>query len=308
VDSDGRIDAGAIGSPATAKNIIAVGSSENFVHRGGIQSKLGELGSSPEDRPWPAEPIASDTLSNNPKGLAAFSSRGPTTDGRLKPDVVAPGSNILSNCSHRPEANKLWGRYNSHYCFSGGTSMSTPLVAGAVALIRQRLVQLKQIGNPSAALVKAVLLHTAEDLYPGQFGEGGENRGQELLKRGPNPDQGYGRVDVGRATASGLSLVDGRQGIAMGESREYLPKRAVRKVTLVYTDAPASPMTTKALVNNLDLEVHVGGRVYRSQSSIDNTEQVLLPDDAKGQQAKIIVRGTRVAMGKNRKQPFALVY
>jgi subtilisin family serine protease len=308
IDGDGRIDSGAISAPATSKNIIAVGSSENYVHRGGIQSKLGELGSSPQDRPWATDPIASDTLSNNPKGLAAFSSRGPTRDGRLKPDVVAPGSNILSNCSHQRDAKALWGRYNKDYCFSGGTSMSTPLVAGAAALVRERLVQIKQLGRPSAALVKAVLLHTAEDLYPGQFGEVGAKAGQEILKRGPNPDQGYGRVDVGRATASQLSLVDGRRGVEMGESREYLPKRPINKITLVYTDAPASPMAAKSLVNDLDLEVHVGDQVYRSGSSVDNTEQVLLPQDVQGMATKIVVRGTRVVMGKNGKQPYALVY
>src|SRR5690606_28622322 len=119
---DGRIDPGSVSPPATAKNSLSVGASENYELRGGIQEKIGKL----NPRNWGVEPIASDTVSNNPNGLVAFSARGPTTDGRIKPDVVAPGSNILSNCSKVPESGELWGRYNDKHCFSGGTSMSTP--------------------------------------------------------------------------------------------------------------------------------------------------------------------------------------
>ncbi|MEK7790051.1 MAG: S8 family serine peptidase, partial [Deltaproteobacteria bacterium] len=102
---------------------------------GGIQKPWGKFKEA--DKKWGAEPIASDMPSNNPNGLAAFSSRGPTPDGRLKPDVVAPGTNVLSARSHMPNSEKLWGEYNEHYLWSGGTSMATPLVSGSAALVRQ---------------------------------------------------------------------------------------------------------------------------------------------------------------------------
>lgn len=130
--------------------------------------------------------------------------------------------------------------------------MSTPLAAGAAAIVREHLIKNEKIEQPSAAIIKAVLLHTAVDLYPGQYGEVGKSRGQELLNPGPNFDQGYGRVDVGRATAVKMSYVDEQGGLATGTSQTHSSSGSVRKVTLVYNDAPASPSVKKALVNNLD--------------------------------------------------------
>ncbi len=306
-NSDGRIDAGSISAPATAKNIISVGASENLVRRGGIQSRLGNV--KIEDvKPWPVDPIAGDTLSNNINGVAAFSSRGPTTDGRIKPDVVAPGSNILSDCSHTQGAEELWGRFNADYCFSGGTSMATPLTAAGAAIVRQHLQKAGQ-QNPSAALIKAVILHTAVDMYPGQFGELGESKGQELLKRGANPDQGYGRVDVSAATAFGYQVVDEKSGVANGQSISVnVVGRRLAKVTLVYTDAPGAPTAQKALVNNLDLEVQVNGRILgRSESRVDNTEQIVFSPPLVTP-VTILVKGTGVSLGRNGKQPFSLIY
>ncbi len=81
--------------------------------------------------------------------MAAFSSRGPTDDGRVKPDIVAPGTNIVSSRSHYPDAGTLWGVYeeNPDYIYSGGTSMATPMVAGAGVLMRQWLT-LRGLARP----------------------------------------------------------------------------------------------------------------------------------------------------------------
>src|SRR5947207_293954 len=105
------------------------------------------------DRPrtGPANPIRSDKLANNPNQIVAFSSRGPTLDGRIKPDVVAPGTYVLSTRSRRIASNNFgYGRYQNStlYMFDSGTSMSTPLTAGAVGLIRQ-LIRKLGIANPS---------------------------------------------------------------------------------------------------------------------------------------------------------------
>ncbi len=304
LDKDGRVDPGSVSSPATAKNIIAVGASENLVNSGGIQKRAGEVCPATGCL-WPAEPLASDTFSNNADGLAAFSSRGPTQDGRMKPDLVAPGTNILSDCSHLSDASALWGRFNADYCYSGGTSMATPLAAGAAAVARQYL--LKKSDSPSAALLKATLLNTAHDMFPGQFGEVGKEHGQELLTRAPNNDEGYGRIDIENLLKQRLTLVDEKAGVGTGESKTYEATASVRKITLVYTDYPASPASSTALVNNLDLEVHVGDQVFKSNSTVDNTEQVTLEASAKGR-VKIVVVGTNVPMGKDGRQPFALVY
>ncbi|MGZ3748319.1 MAG: S8 family serine peptidase, partial [Pseudobdellovibrionaceae bacterium] len=106
-DKDGRIDPNSISSPGTAKNSLTVGASKNLVSTGGIQKPVNQLRSAADN--WSAEPIASSYLSDNINGMAMFSSRGPTADGRIKPEIVAPGTNILSNRSHVVGASPLWG-------------------------------------------------------------------------------------------------------------------------------------------------------------------------------------------------------
>ena len=99
-NSDGYPDEDSIGSPATAKNGISVGASENERMTGGYNpgGSCWTYGNC-----WPsdfqADPTKSDRLSDDRQELTAFSSRGPTDDGRLKPDVVGPGTNILSSRS-----------------------------------------------------------------------------------------------------------------------------------------------------------------------------------------------------------------
>jgi serine protease AprX len=305
-NKDGRVDSNSISAPATAKNVITVGASENLVFKGGIQRKVGEIAFSPTDHPWPVDPLASDTLSNNAKGLAAFSSRGPTSDGRTKPDIVAPGTNIISNCSKMAGAGDLWGHMNENFCYSGGTSMSTPLTAAAAAVIRQRLLQMTD--SPSAALIKAVMIHTANDLFPGQFGEVGEKAGQEILKHAPNSDEGYGLVDVGHAVTNSYAFFDVRDGVGTGETKYFDVPSQTTKVTLVYTDAPGAPAAKKALVNDLGLEVSVDGQVLKSQDDLNNSEQVIIPNNLAASKVSVVVRGINVPSGLNGKQPFALVY
>ncbi len=110
---------------------------------------------------FPVNPLGSDLVADNPEGMAAFSGRGPTTDGRIKPDVVAPGTAVLSTRSRAVvTASTDWGVSNDPaFFFDGGTSMATPLVAGCAALVRQFLVTDHAIASPSAALVKALLIN-----------------------------------------------------------------------------------------------------------------------------------------------------
>jgi serine protease AprX len=96
----GVVAFGSVGSPATAKNCIAVGASENSRPNFSIPQlnhplEYGE--GWPND--FPARPIHPDPVADNPEGMAAFSSRGPAMHGRVRPDVVAPGTAILSTKS-----------------------------------------------------------------------------------------------------------------------------------------------------------------------------------------------------------------
>lgn len=309
-DKDGRIDPGSVSSPGTAKNVLTVGASKNYVFNGGIQKKLIELKIGKEN--WGVEPLASSMLSENASGLAPFSSRGPTSDGRLKPEIVAPGTNILSTRSKHPNAETLWGVYNDEYVWSGGTSMATPLTAGAVAVVRQYLVENRNISNPSAALMKGVLMHSAKDLFPGQFGSVGKERGQELLTRRPNSDEGYGLVDLDRATDLAKAvLVDERAGLGAGETHTYpvhiTGANSKLVATLVYTDAPAAAGAAKALVNDLDLMVvDSSGKVTTLNDHTNNAEMLELQVPAGDYEIR--VKGMNVPQGMAAgKQAYALI-
>ncbi|MGE5086884.1 MAG: S8 family serine peptidase [Bacillota bacterium] len=310
-DKDGRIDAGSLATPATAKNCLTVGASKNFTKTGGIQVPISKLRAAKDD--WSAEPIYSSYLSDRDDGLAMFSSRGPTLDGRVKPDIVAPGTNILSTRSHVKGASVLWGAYNDDYAWAGGTSMATPITAGAVTVARQILVEKWNIANPSSALLKAVMIHTADDLFPGQFGEVGAGKGQELLSHRPNSDEGYGRVNMTNLVnlGAGTSIVDNRDGVGQGSEVVYeftLQKSGRLLANLVWTDAPGSANAQKALVNDLDLVLLMpDGQSIGGNDHINNLELIEKSDLSPGSY-KLVVRGVNVPMGKASRQPYALIF
>lgn len=310
-NKDGRIDANSMASPGTAKNVLTVGASENVVTTGGIQVPIKQLRAAKDE--WPAEPIYSSYISDNAEGVAMFSSRGPTADGRTKPDIVAPGTNILSVFSQEKDASPLWGAYNQDYVWSGGTSMATPLTAGAAAIARQVLIEKLGISNPSAALMKATMLHTAVDMYPGQYGEVGAARGQEILNRRPNSDEGYGRVDVANIADLGVgtNFIDNRQGVAQGSEVSYefvLTRPGSLYANLVWTDAPGSSNAAQALVNDLDLVLTLpDGQTLSMNDHINNLEMIEKTGLSAGTY-KLTVKGFKVPQGKAGAQAYALVY
>ena len=158
---DGIVDEGSITPPGTAKNCVTAGAAESVRAQGGYQLPYGQL--------WPADyavkPLKADKPSDNADDISAFSSRGPTKDQRIKPDLVAPGTNILSVRSQALPAGVdpgwgAWQKLKDKYMFDGGTSMATPLTTGAAAVVRQFLRRVQRRANPSAALVKATLIHS----------------------------------------------------------------------------------------------------------------------------------------------------
>jgi subtilisin family serine protease len=203
------------------------------------------------------QPVTGDRLSNNTAGMAAFSGRGPTLDGRLKPDVVAPGSNIVS--TRYPGASTGWGVYNAYYLYMGGTSMATPLVAGGSAVVREFYADTHGISNPSAALVKATLINGAHDMTPGQYGAGAT---QDVIRR-PDINQGWGRVDLYDSLVydAPRKLWFYQHPTGLTTAQDYSVTLRITngsdpfRITVVWTDYPGTEAANGGLVNDLDLTV-----------------------------------------------------
>ena len=314
-NGDGVIDPDSLMTPATAKNVITVGASESKRSSGGLSQRFWLEFS--QKFCLSADPIGTDLPSDDANGMAAFSSRGPTDDGRTKPDIVAPGTNILSNRSHVAGASTLWGEYDANYAYSGGTSMATPLVAGAGALVRQWLAA-RGLPNPSAAAVKATLLNTTDDIAPGQYGTGAA---REIPAARPNSVDGWGRADLAFMSAAQpytLWVDDHTQGIGTSQDVSYASSAARSldvldssqplRVMLTWSDPPASLSAAKQLVNDLDLVVIGPNKVeYRGNGvaggdRLNNVEGVIIPHPAVGRYT-IRVRGYNVPV---KSQPYAL--
>ena len=339
---DGVIDLDSMGAPATAKNVITVGAAENY--RPDVSYEYPQ-GTCNNETTWgwfnscrySVDPIKSDHMANNATGMAAFSSRGPCDDGRIKPDIVAPGTFILSTKSQKVDWEQ-WGQCGltsdekNWYLYEGGTSMANPLTAGTCALIEQYYKEgwfvngtkdTSQGITPSAALVKATLLNGAWDMYPGQYGTGSY---LEIPHR-PNNVEGWGRVDLYNTLyfagdSRNLIFDDHTTGITTGQTVTYTvcnqSNTEPLKFTLVWTDPAASTSSSKQLVNNLDLKVTApdGSTVYypnggSSPDDTNNVEGIDIPvSELQTGEYTVEVKGTNVPGngGTNTDhQPFALV-
>ena len=165
---------------------------------------------------------------------AAFSSRGPVNDGRIKPEIVATGQNILST------------RHNFTYGTSSGTSMASPIVAGAATLLNEQYRKFNGGAVPQAALIKAVLCNTAEDLG----------------NPGPDFTFGFGHLNARRAAETIENNRFYLSIITPSANTITVPANARRlKVMLYWADTAAAANAASALINDFDLTVVAPGNI-----------------------------------------------
>lgn len=255
VNGDNVVDLGSVySSEAYAKNALIVGAQES--ERSDVSQKNADF----LDNVFNGSTLAADKVAwpadGKTPGMLAVSSRGPLKDGRIAPMLVAPGSAIYST-------SRVGGVVGST-----GTSMAAPLVSGAAAVLRQYLREVKQIKQPTMAVLRAGLIVASETLYPGQFGTG---ETLEIPQESPNNVEGWGALRLGTVLQGGASKTETfgvRDRISLTETgaTATFPINNVKAnttlaVALSWVDCPKARMPQ--LTNDYDLElVSPSGKVY----------------------------------------------
>ncbi|KAG2498668.1 hypothetical protein HYH03_003413 [Edaphochlamys debaryana] len=270
---------------------------------------------------------APDTAPAGYEDVATYSSFGPTTDGRIKPEITAPGSLLSAASSGTLQPDGATPTCNSAaYKSLHGTSMATPAIAGSALLVRQYFTDgfypdgraTPGAGfSPSGALIKAVLLGGAQHMDGSVSGTG------MPLEDVPSYRQGFGRASllhslplptVAAAMNPGwrLQVVDGAS-LAQGELHRFCVRSTGSgplRITLVWFDWPGDPSASRVLVNNLDLQVRAAGRaglVDYGNGVIDsvNTVEQVWYDSLPAGDVSITVSAPTVFSRAGR-QPYAL--
>jgi len=301
-----------IDSPGSAKNVITVGASANVrslsIANGG-NSSVGNDACGEAD----ANAVSADDIS-------CASSRGPCSDGRMKPDLVAPGIHItggvpqispppspfglgsaidcfdalgicaLPNSGTTGNTNNFFPLGQQFYSESSGTSHATPVVAGACALVRQYFIN-NSLTPPSPAMTKAFLMNSARYLK-------GSGANDNLW----SASQGMGEVNLGLAFDGGARFLRDQltadkftaTGQRLAFAGQVVDGTKPFRVTIAWTDAPGNT-TGAAYNNNLDLVVNIGGKSYKGNvfsgqfsatggtaDAKNNVESVFLPAGVTG--------------------------
>jgi PKD repeat protein len=210
--------------------------------------------------------------------IATSSSRGPTADGRIKPDVGAVGTDVYSTIDPHT------------YGFKTGTSMSCPGVSGTLSVLYDAYMKNNANAKPEGGLMKAILMNTCEDLG------------------NPGPDfiYGYGRVNALYAIEAIENTHYTSDSITNGQTKTFsitVPDQTKELKAMVYwVDPSGSLLASRKLVNDLDVTLTApNGTVYqpwvlnpnstvanlsanavRAVDSLNNTEQITLLDPAAG--------------------------
>ena len=248
--------------------------------------------------------ITVGALNSNDDSVTDFTSFGPADDGRLKPDISAPGCQSnddegVTSCSSAGD---------NSYTDKCGTSMASPTVCGLGALLlqdfRQQYPTKPDFRNST---LKILLAHTAVDLF----------------NAGPDYQTGYGSVRIQPAVEllrSGYFLEDTvNQGGISGAVVIVSPGDTKLKVTLAWDDVPGTPNVNPVLVNDLDLRVYDANNtqyfpwtlnknspslaaVRTLADHLNNIEQVVIDNPTPGAY-RVEVYGYNVPSGP---QPFSL--
>lgn len=207
-------------------------------------------------------------------GIASFSSRGPAEDGRIKPEIVTNGWGTLSTYP------------NDDYQLNYGTSMAAPVVTGTIALIQEDYRKTHGGTNAKAALIKALLCNTSEDL------------GND----GPDYTFGFGMLNARKAVEAMEANQYFTNSISTAQNHPYtvvVPAGARRlKVLLTWADHPATTIAAVSLVNDLDLTVtdlvpavhfpltlnaaNPAGIAIEAADHLNNIEQVVINNPVAG--------------------------
>ncbi len=247
--ADGPYDI--IGPQGIAKNVLTIGS---------------------------VNPLTSPYTSPADVTMAPYSSWGPSDDGRIKPDIVGMGQNLLSTSSET----------DTSYTTLSGTSMSAPNVTGSLALLQQLYYQQNKAYLTAAAL-KALVIHTT---YETGVADG--------------PDYQYGWGLLNSAGASKMLMLNGRPGFmikqdSLTEGEAYtlavdnVGANQKLTVTVVWTDPAGEAETVAAvdppalkLVNDLDVRVKdSSGTTYLPWVMDPDTKQAAKGDNFRDNVEKI---------------------
>ena len=237
--------------------------------------------------------------------MTDFSDWGPVDDGRVKPDVVAPGCESTGEgYIHSTLPGNTYGAPG--WC---GTSMAAPVVSGISALLIEQYSTTFG-SDPLPSTVKALLIHTAEDL----------DDGTSWYNPGPDYASGYGRVDA-QAAVNAIVAEEVQENQILHDqtithSIELSQTTGSLRMTLVWDDPPASVPAGPTLVNNLDLELvepngttihypwvldpaNPANNATTGVDSVNNVEQVYVTDPVTGTWT-VRVKGTNVPQGPQR--------
>ena len=233
--------------------------------------------------------------------LADISSWGPTSDGRIKPEVVFPGQSV-----HSASGDENVSTNNCTEAGGSGTSYASPGVVGNALLVREYFMEgwyptgsptPADAFTPSAALIKAMLVNSAVSI---QF-----NQSNEAITI-PHAAQGWGRILLDNALyfagqSRGLWVDEVAAGFTSPSDPPVIYQLEMEdtgeplEITLAWTDYPSTPAASTHLVNDLDLRVDgpSGGFVGNNflygvsltggeHDRLNNLENILIEDPAPG--------------------------
>jgi len=239
--------------------------------------------------------ITVGAFNSEDESMTYFSSWGPTDDGRIKPDISAPG------CQGNDDGGVTSCSSSGGYTSMCGTSMACPTVTGLSALIVQDWRNLYP-GEPDLmnSTLKALLAHTAEDKF----------------NAGPDCQYGYGSVRVVDAIDHVRAGNHAELEISQGETVEmmiFAEQAGTIKATIAWDDVPATPLVIPSLVNDIDIVVidpngtthypwtidpsNPGNPAVRTQADhLNNIEQVQI-DAGQSGVYRIVMTGYNIAQG-----------